>query len=127
MSQPTVAVIGASSNRSKYGNKCVRAHLQQGYKVFPVNPREAAIEGQPAYPSLAEVPAKELDRVSLYLPPAVGITVLDQIAAKKVGQVWLNPGTESAELIARALKLGIPIVRGCSIVDLGISPYELDE
>ena len=39
MSQPTVAIIGASTDRSKFGNKSVRAHLQQGYEVFPVNPK----------------------------------------------------------------------------------------
>ncbi|HKB37347.1 MAG TPA: CoA-binding protein [Gemmataceae bacterium] len=127
MSQPTIAVMGASSNRRKFGNKCVRAYIRQGYQVFPVNPREKTIEGLKAYPSLAEIPVAALDRVSLYLPPRVGLGVLDQIAAKSVGQVWLNPGTESPELLARARELKLPVVRGCSIVDIGISPSELDE
>ena len=41
----TVAVIGASTNRAKYGNRAVRAFRQRGYTVWPVNPHETTIEG----------------------------------------------------------------------------------
>ena len=41
----TVVILGASADRSKYGNKAVRAFQQQGYAVYPVNPKEAEIEG----------------------------------------------------------------------------------
>ena len=34
----TVAIIGASSNRAKYGNKALRAYERQGYRVIPINP-----------------------------------------------------------------------------------------
>jgi predicted CoA-binding protein len=127
MTPPTVAIIGASSDRRKFGNKAVRAYARRGYQVFPVNLRESIIEGLPAFRSLHDVPAPELDRVSLYLPPAVTLRVLDEVAARQVGQVWLNPGTDSPEVVARARELGLPIVRGCSIVNIGISPSELGE
>ena len=68
-SRPTVAVLGASANRRKYGNKSVRAHLQQGYEVFPVHPAAGEIEGLKAYPNLASVPVETLDRITVYLPP----------------------------------------------------------
>jgi hypothetical protein len=125
MPQPTVAVIGASSDRSKFGNKSVRAHLSQGYQVFPVNPKGGVIEGLAAYRSIADVPAERLDRVSMYVPPAVGISLLEAIAAKGCDELWLNPGSDSPELAERARELGLEPITACSIVDVGVSPSEL--
>jgi predicted CoA-binding protein len=124
MPRRTVAILGASRDRRKYGNKSVRAHVAQGYEVFPINPHADQIEGLPAYESLADVPADQLDRISVYVPPEVGITLLDQIAAKHPSEVWLNPGSESEELLAGAEKLGLNVIQACSIVDLGVSPAE---
>ena len=124
MHKPTVAIIGASSDRSKYGNKSVRAHLAAGYDVYPVNPKSGEIEGQKAYASIADVPAGRLDRVSVYLPPQVLLGVLDSIAAKGCGELFLNPGSESAAVIAKAEQLGLNAIVACSIVDVGHSPAE---
>ena len=125
MSKPTVAVVGASADRSKYGNISVRAHIQQGYEVYPVNPRGGEIEGLQVYPSLADVPVEHLDRVTLYLPPKIGIGVMDAIAAKGCDELFLNPGSESPEVIERAKELGLDPIVACSIVDLGVSPTEV--
>lgn len=125
MSRPTVAVLGASNDRAKYGNKSVRAHLQQGYQVFPVNPKGGEIEGLTVYRSLAEVPVERLDRVTVYLPPAVGLAALDEVAAKGCGELWLNPGSDAPEVVERALALGLEPIQACSIVDVGINPHEL--
>ena len=126
MPQSTVAIVGASGDRSKFGNKSVRAHLAQGYKVFPINPKGGEIEGLTAYTSIAEVPVEKLDRVSLYVPPNVGLSLIDQIAAKGCDELWLNPGSESDELAAKARQLGLEPIIACSIVDVGLSPHELD-
>ena len=127
MSQPTVAIIGASADRSKFGNKSVRAHAAQGYRVFPVNPKGGEIEGLPAYASLSDIPVARLDRVSMYVPPAVGLKLLDEIAAKGCDELWLNPGSESDELAEAARKRGLNPIIACSIVDVGVSPHELPE
>lgn len=119
--KPTVAILGASEDRHKFGNKSVRAHLKQGYDVYPVNPRAGEIEGLQAYARLADVPVT-LDRVSLYLPPAIGLKVLDEIAAKGCRELWLNPGSDAPEVIEKARSLGLEPIVGCSIVDLGVSP-----
>jgi len=54
--KPTVAIVGASTDRTKYGNKSVRAHMRSGYEVFPINPKGGVVEGLPAYVSIADVP-----------------------------------------------------------------------
>jgi hypothetical protein len=122
---PTIAIIGASQDRAKFGNKAVRAYRLVGYDVFPVHPTAPQIEGLPAYPSILDVPAAALDRVSLYLPPERGVLVLADIAQKKVGELWLNPGASSPAVLERARQLGFRVVEGCSIVDVGIDPHAL--
>ncbi len=117
----TVAVLGASNDRNKYGNKAVRAFQQQGWTVYPVNPRESVIEGLPAYRSVTDVPAR-LERISVYLPPPVLLKVLPQIAAKGCEELWLNPGTESSEVLAEAQRLGLNVIQACSIVGVGVAP-----
>lgn len=119
----TVAIVGASTDRSKYGNKSVRAHAVRGWSVYPIHPTASHIEGLRAYPSLAAVPVR-LNRVSLYLPPAVGLTVLPDVAAAAPDEFFVNPGAESDELLARARDLGLDPILACSIVDLGASPAQ---
>ena len=126
MSRPTIAVVGASSDRAKFGNKAVRAYVLKGYDVYPIHPKEERIEGLQVYRSVADVPAATLDRVSIYLSPAIGLQALPEIARKPAGEVWFNPGADSPEVLAKARELGMNAIAGCSIVDVGVSPYELD-
>lgn len=121
-SSRTVAVIGAGTERRKFGNKSVRAHLTAGYTVYPVHPTASTVEGLTAYPNLHALPATRLDRVTLYVPPAVALEVLPEIAAAKPGEVWFNPGVDRPDVVARARELGLNVVVGCSIVNLGLSP-----
>src|SRR5712672_1529949 len=123
---PTVAILGASADRSKFGNKAVRAFLARGYTVYPVNPKGGEVEGLPAFKSLAEIPADvKLDRISVYLPPAVGLKALPEIAARGCKELWLNPGSESDELVEAAEKQGLNVIQACSIVAIGMSPHQL--
>jgi predicted CoA-binding protein len=119
-----VAVIGASSDRRKFGNRAVRAYLEQGYRVVPINPHEREIEGLQAYRSVLDVPGP-IDMASFYVPPEIGEEVIAEVAAKHIPEVWLNPGAESDELVARAKALSIQPVVACSIVALGRNPYTL--
>ena len=120
--RPTVAVVGASADRSKFGNKAVRAFTKAGYTVYPVNPNVTEVEGLATYPSVALVPVDRLDRVSFYVPPEVGLRVLEQIGDKPIGELWLNPGADTPEVVERAEMLGIHVVRACSILAVGESP-----
>lgn len=121
---PSIAVVGASSDRSKFGNKCVRAHLQQGWTVYPINPKGGEVEGLPVLRSLAELPGP-VDQVSLYLPAAIGVTVLEEVAATEHGSFFVNPGAESPELIERARALGLDPIQACAIVGVGVNPASL--
>jgi predicted CoA-binding protein len=118
----TVAVIGAGTDRRKFGNKSVRAHATAGYTVYPIHPTATTVEDLKAYPSVRDIPTTNLDRVTVYLPPAVGLKVLPDIAAVSPREVWFNPGAESPELLAKARELGLNAIAGCSIVNLGLSP-----
>jgi uncharacterized protein len=118
-----VAVIGASSDRRKFGNRAVRAFRQQGYIVIPINPHEAEVEGLKAYGSVLDVPGP-IDMATVYVPPATGVRVMDEIAGKHIPEVWLNPGADGDEVVARARALDITPIVACSIIAIGENPYE---
>lgn len=120
----TVAVLGASADRSKFGNKAVRAFVRQGFQVFPVNPRESTIEGLPAHATIRDLPQRP-DLVSVYLPPALLLKLLPDIAARGCDELWLNPGTESPEVLTTAESLGLNVIQACSILGVGLSPEGL--
>jgi predicted CoA-binding protein len=119
-----VAVIGASNDRRKFGNRAVRAYQQQGHTVVPINPHETKVEGLRAYASILDVPGT-VDMASFYVQPEIGEQVIADVAAKGVREVWLNPGADSDEVIARAKALGIQPIVACSIVAIGQNPYNL--
>jgi len=120
----TVAILGASADRNKYGNKSLRAYQQRGYDVYPINLRENEIEGARVYRTISEVPVRP-DIVTVYLPPEKLLPLLPAIAARGCDELWLNPGSESDAVLAEAERLGLHVVQACSIVGLGISPERL--
>ncbi len=120
----TVAVLGASTDRTKFGNKAVRAFLRKGCTVFPINPKESTIEGLFVYKNISELPVRP-GIVTAYLPPPVVLKVLPEIARKGCDELWLNPGTGSPEVVAAAEQLGLKVIQACSIVGAGMSPADL--
>ena len=117
----TVAVIGASNDRNKFGNKALRAFRNNGYKVIPINPVENEVEGETAYGSVLDYEGT-IDEATMYVNPRVGVKVLDDLSEKGIGKVWLNPGADGTNVIARAKELGLNTVRTCSIIAIGDSP-----
>ena len=118
----TVAVIGASSNRNKFGNRALRAFARQGFTVLAINPNEREVEGHQTYATVLDVPGP-IDMATVYVPPAVGVMVMEQLAAKGVPEIWLNPGADGDEVLARARELGLKTIQACSIQAIGESPY----
>lgn len=120
----SIAIIGASNNPNKFGNKAVRAYVRQGYTVYPVNPHEETIEGLRAFKSITDIPVRPA-MVSVYVPPDVLLTLLPEIAAKGCDELWLNPGAESEAVLVEAERLGLKAIQACSIVAVGLSPSQV--
>lgn len=125
MNSETVAVVGASTDRTKFGNKAVRAYARQGWQVYPIHPTADSIEGHQAYASLRDLPTQP-DRVALYLPPTVGVKILPDVAALAPREFYVNPGAESPELVEEAGRLGLTPILACSIIAVGESPDDLN-
>lgn len=117
----TVAVIGASADRRKFGNKALRAFIAAGYNAIPITPRHDEVEGQRAYATVLDFPGV-IDMATVYVPPEIGELLLEGLAAKGIREVWFNPGAESSALISRAQALGLRPIEACSIVGIGMSP-----
>jgi hypothetical protein len=118
----TVAVIGASSNRDKFGNKALRAFQAEGHRVIPVNPNEASVEGLPTYRSVLDIP-EPIDMATVYVPPQVTLQLLPEFERKGIPEIWINPGAEDDAVIAEARRRGLNAIFACSIVGIGRSPY----
>jgi len=122
----TIAIIGASTDRRKYGNKAVRAWLKAGATVVPVNPKAESVEGIACFPSVLDYP-DAIDTASLYVPPQVGIRVIEEIAQKGVPEVFVNPGAESDELLGKAKERGLNAMVACSIIGAGFRPDDFGD
>jgi uncharacterized protein len=118
----TVAIVGASSNRRKFGNRALRAFERQGFIVLAINPNEAEVEGHKTYASVLDVPGP-IDMATVYVPPAVGVKVVEQLAQKGVPEVWLNPGADGEAVVTRSRELGLNTIQACSILGIGESPW----
>ena len=117
-----VAVVGASNDRRKFGNRALRAFKRQGYTVIPINPNETEVDGEKAYASVLDVPGT-IDMATVYVQPEPGVRVMEELAKKGVGEVWLNPGADDDRVVARAHALGLNVIQACSIIGIGESPY----
>ncbi|MGF1578917.1 MAG: CoA-binding protein [Gemmataceae bacterium] len=116
----TFAVVGASTDRSKYGNKVLRAYQQTQREVFPINPNADKIEGVKAYPNLKSVP-KPIQSVSIITPPPITENAIDDIIAEGILNVWMQPGAESTAAIRKAEEAGLNVIAGgpCLLVVAG--------
>lgn len=114
------AVVGASSDREKYGNKVLRCYQQHGMEVFPINPRATEIEGLKAYPSLETLP-KQVTGISVITPPKITEAVVQEAIRAGVKHIWMQPGADSPAAIAAAEAAGLEIIAGgpCLLVVLG--------
>jgi predicted CoA-binding protein len=113
------AVVGASTDREKYGNKVLRVYQQNQLEVVPINPNAAEVEGLKAYPDLASVPG-EIDGVSIITPPKVTEHVVEEAVTRGIRNIWMQPGAESEVAIEAAENAGANVIGGgpCILVSL---------
>ena len=95
------AVVGASTDRAKYGNKVLRAYLQNGREVFPVNPNSEEVEGLASFPDLASLP-RPVHGISLITRPEVTERIVQEAAGLGIRNIWMQPGAESEKAVERA-------------------------
>ena len=119
----TVAVVGASASRDKFGNKALRAFLSEGYRVVPINPNESEVEGLKTYPSVLDVP-EPIDMATVYVQPDVTLRLLDEFARKGIPEIWVNPGAEDDTVMAEARRRGLKVFFACSIIGIGRDPSD---
>ena len=118
-----VAVVGASRDRHKFGNKAFRAFRDAGHTVLPINPHETEVEGERTYASVLDVPGP-IDMATVYVQPDVALRLLDEFQRKQIPEVWLNPGADDDEVLAEARRLGLNVIAACSIMGVGKRPSE---
>ncbi len=113
------AVVGASRDRAKYGNKVLRAYLQNDRKVYPVNPNRKEVEGLEAFPDLASLP-QAVHGISVITKPDVTESIVEEAAESGIKNIWMQPGAESEKAVKRAEELGMNVVAGgpCALVTL---------
>lgn len=116
-----IAIIGASRDRHKFGNKALRAWRQQGHTVVPIHRTATEVEGERAYASVLDYPGN-VDEATVYVPASEGLKVVGEIAEKGIPVVWLNPGADDADVVARAKQLGLDTRVACSIIGAGARP-----
>ena len=109
LSAESFAVAGASTRREKYGNKILRALMQHGMKVHPLNPASEVVEGLQAFASLHDLPAAP-DALSIVTPPIVTRQMVEQAIAVGVKHVWMQPGAEDAEASRMAREAGLSVI-----------------
>jgi uncharacterized protein len=102
-------VAGASTNRDKYGNKCLRCFLQNGKKAVPINPRAEIIEGQACVASVSELPP-EVKSLSVITPPKITEQIVEEAIAKGIENIWMQPGAESPKAVGRCEEAGINVI-----------------
>jgi predicted CoA-binding protein len=116
-----VAVVGASNDRAKFGNKALRAFRDAGYRVVPINTHEREVEGERAYASVLDVPGA-IDMATVYVQPHVALRLLDDFERKQIQEIWINPGAESDALLETARQRKLNVIAACSIIGIGRSP-----
>lgn len=118
----TVVVLGASSKQNRYSNRAVRSLLKEGYKVFPVNPKESSIEGLPVFASLTDI-TDPVETVSVYLSPEHLEKELPRLLELKPKRVILNPGTANHAIIQTLSDSDITVIEDCTLILLSSGEF----
>ncbi len=107
MRQRVFAVVGNTLDSEKYAYKIKQGMIEKGYTVYAVGKE---------LPSLNDVP-EEIDIIDLCIHPAKGLELMRE-CKKSFKCIVLQPGAESAELVAYLEEKGMPYINGCLLVGM---------
>lgn len=112
------AVVGATENETKFGNKIYRKLKRFGYEVYPVNPMYKTIEGDVCYENLSALP-KKVDCIDVVVAPERSKDVLAEAIELGIENIWFQPGTFTPEIVEAAEVAGLNTVYlNCVLVEL---------
>ena len=114
-----IAVIGVSQDAAKYGHRIFRDLLKAGYPVKGVNPKGGFVLGRLICKDLEELDPKP-DLVITVTNPDVTGKIMEQCNKLGIKNVWMQPGSGSEELSAKALEYGIKATEACFMVREGL-------
>ncbi len=107
----TFAVVGGSQDPSKYGNELLRALRAHGHNAIPDNPKYEAIDSQPCYCSLADLPNIP-DVVVTAAPASASAQIAEACSVLEIPYFWMPPGTESNEALEICHKNNVAAIHG---------------
>jgi predicted CoA-binding protein len=126
LSRRTIAVLGASNQRTRFSNKAVRALAGKVAGLYPIHPKSLEIENVPCFPSIVSLPIRP-DILSVYLSDVHFLPLMDQIETHGCGEIWLNPGADSDEVLRELMKRNLPFRQTCTILETGFKPSDFPD
>lgn len=111
------AVIGATAKKDKFGYKIYKCLKEHGYKVYPVNPGVEAIDGEPCYKTLSDLPEVPAV-VDFVVPEAVGLKAVEECKSLGVKTLWLQPGADKPSVVAKGKEAGLEVIEACVLVEI---------
>lgn len=111
LAQRNLAVVGVSRGGKKFGNMAYRELRAKGYRLFPIHPEAEELEGDRCYPRLDALP-EPVDGALIIVPPDQTQQIVRDVAAAKIGRVWMQQGAESEDTIRFCKENGISAVHG---------------
>ena len=94
-----IALIGASNDKNKYGNKILLDLVSKGHNVVPVNPKETFIAGLKSYNNVSELSEKP-SIINFVVPPNISYQLTKDLVESDYDNFWYQPGAESKEISA---------------------------
>jgi predicted CoA-binding protein len=123
----TIAMIGLSSSWQRPSYFVAKYLLDRGFKIFPVNPREAGktILSQKVYSSVSEIKEK-IDMVDIFRKSNDVELLIDDVINIKPSTIWLQIGVINfkAEKLAKKNNINM-VMNKCPKIEYGRLSGEL--
>ncbi|HEX6581005.1 MAG TPA: CoA-binding protein [Actinomycetota bacterium] len=111
-----IAIVGISSKKWRPSHE-VASYLQDhGYRIIPINPNETEVLGEPAYPTLLDIPeGVRVDVVDVFRRPEQTPDVARDAVMIGARTLWLQEGIVSEEAARIAREGGLDVIMGVCI------------
>ena len=119
MEKQIIAVMGASSDASKYWYKIFKDIKDYGLNVYCVNPKVPQDAQNRIYGALADLPEKP-DTLIIVLRPELAAESVKQAVESGVKTIWFQPGAYNEAAAQQARKAGVTVHDSCFMLAAGI-------